>query len=99
MDVDGEERMDGRRGRRRRRTSMSKEHLSTTKPCSPGEKTRQPCTHLVSSGPSIRRRGSLLLFVLMAVSLSLSAFLLSFRVSYLIIVTIRSRWLSATAVN
>lgn len=97
MDVDGEERMDGRRGRRRRRTSMSKEHLSTTKPCSPGEKTRQPCTHLVSSGPSIRRRGSLLLFVLMTVSLS--PFLLSFRVSYLIIVTIRSRWLSATAVN
>lgn len=32
-------------------------HLSTTRPCSPGEKTRQPTprTHLVSSGPSIRR--------------------------------------------
>jgi len=31
-------------------------HLSTTRPCSPGEKTRQPTprTHLVSSGPSIR---------------------------------------------
>ena len=35
-------------------------HLSTTRPCSAGEKTRQPCTHLVSSGPSIRRRGYLL---------------------------------------
>ena len=56
--------------------------LLTTKPCSPGEKTRQPCTHLVSSGPSIRRRGSLFSFP--SLSLSLSFY------PCLIIVTIRS---------
>lgn len=47
-------------------------HLSTTRPCSPGEKTRQPTprTHLVSSGPSIRRSSSLLLYLYLSIFLS-----------------------------
>jgi hypothetical protein len=46
-------------------------HLSTTRPCSPGEKTRQPTprTHLVSSGPSIRRGPSLVFHLSLASSL------------------------------
>jgi len=56
-------------------------HLSTTRPCSPGEKTRQPTprTHLVSSGPSIRRGPSLALHLSLASSLfsPYSVFLLS----------------------
>lgn len=75
--VDGKERMDGRRGggerrrrRRRRRTWMSKATRNTFPQRSLVHQEKRhvsQCTHLVSSGPSIRRRGSLP-FVLISLS-------------------------------
>lgn len=66
-DPDGDEGESGSRGS----LLALPRHLSTTRPCSPGEKTRQPTprTHLVSSGPSIRRDSTLLLY-LSSISLS-----------------------------